>query len=393
MAGFTVAQPGGYSADLDALLVRRDLFSSGNLWTWGRNNIGQLGNSSTTSTSSAGNAAGSGQTWRQVACSYNFTAAVKIDGTLWTWGNNNFGQLGNNSIANTSSPATVTGGGVIWLQAACGVYHAAAIKTDGTLWTWGRGGSGQLGNSTAVDTSSPGTVAGGGTTWRQVACVSSSTAAIKTDGTLWTWGDNANGSLGNGSTVNTSSPGVLSGVTWSQLSGGYGHMAAIKTDGTLWTWGYNNKGQLGNNSATQTSTPGTVAGGGTTWSSIACGYFTTAAIKTDGTLWTAGLNDKGQLGNGSTIAYASGGQSSFATVAGGGTTWKSVSCSFAISSNQVAIKTDGTLWTWGDNTYGQLGNSTTTDRSSPGTVAGGGTNWKSVVTGSGFTIAITDLST
>jgi len=265
--------------------------------------------------------------------------------------------------------------------------HTSAVKTDGTLWTWGAGSNGRLGDNSTVSRSSPGTTAGGGTNWCQVSGGPQHTAAVKTDGTLWTWGCNNAGQLGTNSTVSRSSPGTTAGggTDWCQVSSGGSHTAAVKTDGTLWTWGCNDAGRLGDNSTVNRSSPVTTAGGGTTWCQVsAASLFTTAAVKTDGTLWTWGYNAQGRLGDNSITSRRSPG-----TTAGGGTTWCQVSSG---SSHTAAVKTDGTLWTWGVNTSGELGDNSIVNRSSPGTTAGGGTTWCQVSGGGSHTAAIRGLT-
>jgi alpha-tubulin suppressor-like RCC1 family protein len=150
------------------------------------------------------------------------TAAIKTDGTLWTWGQGFDGKLGINNVNDISTPVTTFAGGTNWKQVSCGGNHIAAIKTDGTLWTWGRGDRGQLGNATITNTSTPVTTFAGGTNWKQVGGGNLISAAIKTDGTLWTWG--SSGALGDGSTANKSTPvTTFAGRTnWKQLDcGGY----------------------------------------------------------------------------------------------------------------------------------------------------------------------------
>jgi alpha-tubulin suppressor-like RCC1 family protein len=357
-----------------------DQYIGDQLWTWGAGTNGRLGNAVTTGnistpvTTSAG-----GTNWKQVSGGREYTAAIKTDGTLWVWGSGTNGQLGNATITNTSTPVTTFAGGTNWKQVSSGQQHTVAIKTDGTLWTWGAGTYGRLGNAVATgNISTPVTTFSGGNNWKQVSCggsnVQSFTSAIKTDGTLWTWGVGAGGALGNAALTNRSTPVTTfaGGTNWKQVSAGYNYTAAIKTDGTLWTWGYGTNAQLGNAATTgNISTPVTTFAGGTNWKQVNCGGIRTAAIKTDGTLWTWGSGSNGILGN----AVATGNISTPVTTFSGGNNWKQVSCG---SEHTVAIKTDGTLWTWGLGTSGQLGNAAITNRSTPVTTSAGGTNWKQV---------------
>jgi alpha-tubulin suppressor-like RCC1 family protein len=348
-------------------------FTSGELFTCGYGQYGRLGDGTTTGRSSPGTTVSGVTTWKQVSAGLQHVAAgIKTDGTLWTWGGAQSGGMGDGTTTSRSSPGTTAGGGTNWKQVAVGGMNAAAVKTDGTLWTWGVNTSGPLGTGDTTDRSSPGTTAGGGTNWKQVAMASNVLAAIKSDGTLWTCGYNAGKALGVGDTTDRSSFVTTSGggTTWKQVAISSYHGAAVKTDGTLWTWGSNGFGTLGTNNTTSRTSPGTTAGGGTNWKQVSCGTTNTAAVKTDGTLWTCGYGFKGLLGDGTTTT-----RSSLGSTAGGGTNWKQVNARWY---NMAAIKTDGTLWTWGEGGYGTLGGGNTTNRSSPGTTAGGGTNWKDV---------------
>jgi alpha-tubulin suppressor-like RCC1 family protein len=192
--------------------------------------------------------------------------------------------LGDNTTTQRNTPVTTFAGGTNWKQVAAGSFHTSAIKTDGTLWTWGLN-YGQLGNNSAtIDRSIPVTTFAGGTNWKQVACGDSHTAAIKTDGTLWTWGRNAHGRLGDNTTTDKLTPVTTfaGGTNWKQVSCGELHTTAIKTDGTLWVWGRNNLGQLGNNTSTTRTTPVTASTGGNNWKQVACGGYHTTAV-TSGT--------------------------------------------------------------------------------------------------------------
>jgi alpha-tubulin suppressor-like RCC1 family protein len=351
------------------------------LFTWGYNAYGQLGINNTTNRCTPVTTFAGGTNWKQVSSAVSATAAIKTDGTLWVWGRNLAGILGINEAASNTegrcTPVQVFGSATNWKQVACGNTHMAAIKTDGTLWTWGENNTGQLGINagTTSHRCTPVTTFAGGTNWKQVAGGNCYTSAIKTDGTLWGWGNNGSGQLGDNTTINRSTPVTTfaGGTNWKQVAGQL-HTAAIKTDGTLWTWGYNANGQLGiNNTTTPILTPVTTFVGGTNWKQVACGGSAhTAAIKTDGTLWTWGTNTSGELGN-NTVTNRSTPVTTFA----GGTNWNQVACHYYTA----AIKTDGTLWMWGSNGNGYLGINDQINRSTPVTTLAGGTNWKQIALG------------
>jgi alpha-tubulin suppressor-like RCC1 family protein len=373
----------GVDYSFDDIFVPADLFRDGTLWTWGLGTSGQLGTNDVTNRSTPVTTFAGGTNWKQVSGGFTHTAAIKTDGTLWTWGNAIFGQLGTNDTTARSTPVTTFAGGTNWKQVGSGGPHTEAIKTDGTLWTWGAGTSGQLGTNDVTNRSTPVTTFAGGTNWKQVSGGNAHIAAIKTDGTLWTWGAGNFGRLGNASTTNVSTPVTTfaGGTNWKQVSSGVLHTAAIKTDGTLWTWGLGIFGHLGTNDVTNRSTPVTTFAGGTNWKQVSSGVLHTAAIKTDGTLWTWGQGTYGRLGNASTTNV-----STPVTTFAGGTNWKQVSSG---GYHTAAIKTDGTLWTWGGNDYGDLGTNDTTQRNTPVTTFAGGTNWKQVSGGFTHTAATT----
>jgi len=349
------------------------------LYAWGQNNYGQLGLGNITSYSSP-KQVGNLTIWLNISSGQYYTSAIKTDGTLWTWGLNNSGQLGLNNTTNYSSPKQV-GSLTNWSLVASSSGTTLAIKTDGTLWSWGANSNGQLGLGNRTNYSSPKQV-GSLTNWLTVVTQNNSTLAIKTDGTLWSWGLNAYGQLGLQNTTYYSSPKQVGASTnWSKVTTAYyGFTIAIKTDGTIWSWGRNNNGQLGLGNITYYSSPKQI-GALTTWSKLSqTKWSSTLAIKTDGTLWGWGTNNVGQLGTGAVSNYSSPKQ------IGSLNNWSFVE----VGLFSLAIKTDGTLWGWGDNSQGQLGLSNTTGYSSPKQI-GALTSWSNASVGKLFsqTIAIT----
>jgi alpha-tubulin suppressor-like RCC1 family protein len=368
----------------DADLI--DRYVGNGMWAWGVNSSGALGLRDQISRSSPVQV-GSLTNWKMVSC-VSSTAAITTNGALWTWGAN-YGQLGQNNTTNISSPVQV-GSLTNWKQVSCGRSSGSfgemcAIKTDGTLWTWGKNTVGGLGLNDTTNRSSPVQV-GILTNWKQVSCSDDHTAAIKTDGTLWTWGYNYLGQLGLGNLTHRSSPVQVGSLTnWKQVTIFGNRTAAIKTDGTLWTWGYNYLGKLGLNDVTSRSSP-TQVGSLTNWKLVACGLYHTAAIKTDGTLWTWGSQlDLFESSSSGALGLNDLTNRSSPTQVGSLTNWKLVECGL---SHTAAIKTDGTLWTWGFNKYGTLGLGNVVNRSSP-TQVGSLTNWKMVAVGGLNILAIT----
>ena len=287
------------------------LKDDGTLWGWGRNNYGQLGQNSVGGGGGPSNHGFSSPvqipgTWAggQFAGATGVTM-TKTDGTLWQWGG---GVSANNNNVNYSSPIQI-GTDTDWSNNDGAVGGAnnnrLIIKTDGTIWTWGFNEYGELGLNEAGP-SGPGTwrssptQIGTDATWASTAASGMhNTGAIKTDGTLWTWGRNNNGQLGHNNKTEYSSPRqVGTDTTWSRVvSSAYNCMMAVKTDNTLWMWGTNSNGMLGQNSHTAYSSPRQIPG---SWAAgnnkFDNAVYRTIAIKTDGTLWTWGSNDYGKLG-------------------------------------------------------------------------------------------------
>jgi alpha-tubulin suppressor-like RCC1 family protein len=349
------------------------------LWAWGGGGSGRLGLGNTTYYSSP-KQVGALNTWSSVAAGLAHSLAIKTDGTLWSWGINSDGygegQLGLGNLTSYSSPKQV-GALTTWSNISIGWGHNLAIRTDGTLWSWGVNGYGQtgLGDAPYSTRSSPTQI--GSSAWSKISGGQAHSLAITTSGTLWAWGKNGYGRLGVGDTVNRSNPTQVGGLTtWASVAAGHLHSIAIKTDGTIWSWGEGTEGILGLGNSLNKASPNQI-GALTNWLSVAAGY-STLAIKTDGTLWSWGRNFAGMLGLGDGTV-----RSSPVQVAAG-TTWTKVSHQ---RQHTLAIKTDNTLWSWGSNSYGRLGLGDTTTRASPIQI-GTSTNWSSISAGYNHSLAV-----
>jgi alpha-tubulin suppressor-like RCC1 family protein len=307
------------------------------------------------------------------------SSPVASSGTLWGWGAGNYGKIGDGTT--TARPSQTQVGSAAWVKVSAGTSHSIGIKSDGTLWAWGRNAAGELGDGTTTDRYSPVQV-GSSAAWAFVSAGlgSGSTTtiehsmAIKSDGTLWGWGANSRGQLGSGSTHQWSTPAQIGSATWLSVSAAYGRTLAIKSDGTLWAWGSQPFGELGDGTTTQRNSP--VQVGSSTWLAVSAGQYHTLAIKSDGTLWGWGYNFSSQLSSSSATTISTPTQI-------GSATWSYVSAGYAFSH---AIKSDGTMWGWGLNADNQVGDGTSTNRATPVQIATG--SWVSISSGAYHAMAI-----
>ena len=330
-----------------------------NLYGWGYNSTGAVGNNTQSNTTySSPIQIGTNTNWGTLNYKVGygsgyFMLATKTDGTLWSWGRNNYGELGQNgnetSTSNISSPTQV-GSGTDWsTEISRGNVIASAIKTDGTLWMWGQNQTAALGQNNKTHYSSPAQIPG--TTWSKAYAGNAFTAGIKTNGTLWMWGYNSSGQLGQNEVSSAfggySSPVQIPGTTWSKAHVGWKHTLAIKTDGTLWAWGANEAGPLGQNQPNTSHYSSPVQIPGTNWSDCWAKYAQSAAMTTNGELFVWGANFNGYLGqNQSQTNY----DNASSPIQIPGTTWDQFSP--ITTGGFYAIKTDGTLWGCGKMNYG-----------------------------------------
>lgn len=283
------------------------------------------------------------------------------NGTVRAWGRNGNGQLGNGNYIDTNLPVQVAGlTGVISI--AGGGLHSLALKSDGTVWAWGMNANGQLGNGNNTTSNFPVQVSG----LTGVIAISAGgvhSLALKNDGTVWAWGSNFYGRLGNGTNTDSNVPVQTSSLTGVIAIAGAGfHSLALKSDSTVWAWGYNNNGQLGNGNYTNSNVPVQTLNISKVKAIAGGGRYFSLAVKSDGTVWAWGSNAYGQIGNG-TIFTATNVPVQTSSLTG----IKNVEAGEYFS---VALKNDGTVWNWGRNDFGQLGIGNYTDSSVPVQVSG-----------------------
>jgi len=324
----------------------------GTVWAWGYNVHGEIGDGTTTDrltpvpvqvlTNPV-----------DINAFYTHNFAIKDDGTVWAWGHNFYGEIGDGTTTDRLTPVQVP-----WLAGAVAVdvgqIHTVAIKDDGTVWTFGGNWFGQLGDGTTTDRFTPVQVP-----WLAGAVAVSASythnLAINGDGTAWAWGRNDYGQLGDGTKIDRLTPVQLPGLTGMvAVSAGAFHGIGLKDDGTVWTWGSNDFYQLGIGSQVEQLTPVQVPGlAGVV--AVSAGDLHNVVLKDDGTVWTWGPNYGGD-----TVP-------SMPVQVPGLTGMDAIS---AGASHTAAIKGDGTVWTWGGNYFGQLGDGTTTERATPMQVSG-----------------------
>ncbi|HOS97375.1 MAG TPA: PKD domain-containing protein [Deltaproteobacteria bacterium] len=303
-----------------------------------------------------------GTYWTAVAAGGYHSAALRSDGTLWAWGDNTYGQVGINTTTDCLVPQRV-GGGADWTAVALGTYHTLGLRKNGTLWAWGANHRGQLGTGDTSSSYTPHQV-GTASDWAGVSAGTLHTVALKKDGTLWAWGANTYGQLGTGDRDDRLTPVQIGqGNIWVEVTSGEEHSLALKSDRSLWAWGNNSNGQLGTGDTVIYDLPFQSVIDND-WAYVAAGFGSTVAVKTNGTLWD-------WLG----VPIRVGTRNDWAGPIDSGMV------------HSVVIARDGSLWTWGNNSFGQLGTGTHDDSTLPVQV-GSDRNWSGVAAGYHHTLGL-----
>ena len=337
--------------------------SKGAARCWGANEYGQLGNNSTTDSSTPVGVYGLGSKVKNITSGYLHSCALTTNGRVWCWGNNTYGQLGNNSTTNSARPVAVAGLGRGVRAIDAGWFDTCAITARGAVKCWGNNSYGQLGNNTTTSSLTPVQVHG---LTRGAKAVSASyfhTCAITAKGAAKCWGNNSWGELGDNTANESARPVGVYGLNKrvKQISAGYTSTCAVTTKGAAKCWGSNLYGQLGDNSTTTTGKPVNVYGLGSDIKSVKAGGYHACALTTAGGVRCWGLNDEGQLGDNSTISSLK------PVVVATADKMRVITSGFE---HTCAMTAQRAITCWGYNQRGQLGDNSTANRSQPVTVFG-----------------------
>lgn len=333
----------------------------GTLWCWGANHDGQVGNLGTDDDVLTPAQIGNESNWTIVTLGFNYVCAIKNDGTLWCWGSNDVGQIGDGTVGTDRNVPTRVGTWSDWKSISTGSKTSCGIRNGGTLWCWGSNYYGQIGDNTSNGQKVPTQEDTGSTNWASVTAGAAHTCALKKDDSLWCWGSNYYGQLGNGTTDDKKIPTQIGNEkNWAMIAaGGTNYTCGLKKNGTLWCWGHNGFGQLGVGTYDGKNTP-TQVGTDTDWMMIftsrGVSLAYTCGVKNDGSLYCWGNNKDGQLGDGTTAKKLSPTKISAISNVIDAALGKSHAC---------AITDPDSLWCWGENYWGQLGDGTKVNMKNP----------------------------
>jgi alpha-tubulin suppressor-like RCC1 family protein len=324
--------------------------STGRTYSWGYNNLGQLGIYSTIDKSTPVSILGANRTFCKILDGGSHTITVDRIGKVRSWGYNPYGEIGDNSITNRSTPISVLGGNKTFCNIGSGVNHSLGIDLRGKIWAWGYNANGQLGDNSVTSRRTPKTILGANKTFCAVDGGSAHSMGIDKNGRIWSWGYNNVGQLGNNSITSVRSPvSILGGnKTFCKITGGGSSTLAIDKNGRVWGWGYNNRGQLGNNAVVSRRTPVSILGGNKTFCQIVATTGThSLAIDKNGQIWGWGRNDYGQIGDNSLIS-----RSTPVSIHAGNITFCKISAGL---NHSLSLDNHGQVWGWGYNDHFQLG--------------------------------------
>ncbi|MFT9116351.1 MAG: IPT/TIG domain-containing protein [Sporolactobacillus sp.] len=380
-SGFTSIQA-RYSKVADGYNHVIALDSNGNVYAWGDNTYGQLGDGTTTSRSSPVNISSSGVLSGKVVTAIfagnNQSFAIDSNGSLYAWGRNDTSQLGDGTTTNKTAPELISGGaisGKTITKVAAGDAHTLALDRNGNVYAWGYNVDGRLGNNTTTNSSTPILINDGAISGKTIIDIAAGyyhSVALDNSGNVYTWGNNTYGQLGNDTNTNSSVPvavynaGVLSGKIVTSLSAGQNYTLALDSNGQVYAWGDNNDGQLGDGTTINELEPINVSSGSTVLSgvyikTISAGKGSsdahTLALDNSGNVYSWGYNYYGQLGNGSTDDAKSPQLMDLDS--------KIINSISTGNSFTSILDSVGRIFSWGDNTYYQLGNGTTTSSNLP----------------------------
>ncbi len=341
------------------------LDNRGQVWSWGRNDQGQLGINSTTAKSTPVSILGNKKTFCQISGGVKYSLGLDKNNLVWGWGVNYRGNIGNNSMVSKRTPVSILGTRKTFCQIIATGYYSLGLDKNGSVWGWGSNYRGQLGINSTASYSTPVSIHGIKKTFCQIGGLSynydyGSSSGIDYTGQVWTWGYNDKGQLGINSTTNKSTPVSILGAkkTFCQIVNGESrHYLAIDYKGQVWGWGYGAQGALGINSTTAKSTPVSILGNKKTFCQIDCGNLYSLAIDYMGQVWSWGYNQYGQLGINSTTA-----KSTPVSILGNKKTFCQINCGYYHS---LAIDYKGQVWGWGNNTYGKLGDNSVVSKRTP----------------------------
>src|SRR5450759_42716 len=337
------------------------LAPSGQAYCWGDNGNGQLGDNTTTDRSTPVAVQQGGVTFSSITAGLTYTCGLTSAGAAWCWGDNGQGRLGDNTTTERHLPVAVQQGGVTFTSITGGADHTCGLTSAGAAYCWGANWYGQLGDNTTTERDVPTAVQQGPVTFSSITAGDAHTCGLTGAGATYCWGINWAGQLGDNTTTERDVPtAVQQGpVTFSSITASYYHTCGLTSAGAAWCWGGNWYGELGDNTTTSRSAPVAVQQGGVTFTSITAGRNGSCGLTGAGAAWCWGANWNGQLGDNTTTGATT------PVAVSGGLSWSMVASSES-GNHTCAVKLSSQLiYCWGYNGYGQIGDQTTTDRSSP----------------------------